>query len=190
MSSYIYYKFKSQKTEQKIAFDGTGITVFDLKKEIILSNNFGKASELDLLLFDSSEKGALTGDDLPLRRSGSYLPSEYTDDTQIIPRSTSVIAKRMPASKPGKGNAALYVSGVSGPSARSDVKAASSTSGAPSTWSKFTAGANSKRFDGKEEKHRSSTAAKDNVSIRGTVHCCFSDHCEGRTRGTCHDRGC
>lgn len=69
MSSYVYYKFKSQKTEQKIAFDGTGIAVFDLKKEIILSNNFGKASELDLLLFDSSDKGALAANDLSLTTS-------------------------------------------------------------------------------------------------------------------------
>lgn len=57
MSSYVYYKFKAQKTEQRIAFDGTGISVFDLKKEIILSNNFGKASDLDLLLLDSAGKG-------------------------------------------------------------------------------------------------------------------------------------
>ena len=57
MSSYVYYKFKSQRAEKRIAFDGTGISVFDLKKEIILSNNFGKASEMDLLLFDSADKG-------------------------------------------------------------------------------------------------------------------------------------
>lgn len=57
MSSYVYYKFKAQKTESRIAFDGTGISVFDLKKEIIMSNNLGKASDFDLLLLDSSEKG-------------------------------------------------------------------------------------------------------------------------------------
>lgn len=58
MSSFVYYKFKSARNEQKIAFDGTGISVFDLKKEIILSNSFGKATDVDLLLFDSSsDKG-------------------------------------------------------------------------------------------------------------------------------------
>jgi protein MPE1 len=170
MSSYVYYKFKSQKTEQKIAFDGTGITVFDLKKEIILSNNFGKASELDLLLFDSSNKGAFAADDLWLIASGSSLPPEYADDTQIIPRSTSVIAKRMPASKPGKGKAASYITSthpIPGPSVRPDVKASSSTSnGLAPAWNKFTAGANSKRFDGRKERHGLSTAIKDPVSLR------------------------
>lgn len=36
---------------------------------------------------------------------------EYDDDTTIIPRSTSVIARRLPASRPGKGGATRYVSG-------------------------------------------------------------------------------
>ena len=36
---------------------------------------------------------------------------EYDDDTTIIPRSTTVIAKRLPAARPGKGGAARYVSG-------------------------------------------------------------------------------
>lgn len=35
----------------------------------------------------------------------------YDDDTTIIPRSTTVIARRQPASKPGAGRAARYVSG-------------------------------------------------------------------------------
>ena len=36
---------------------------------------------------------------------------EFDDDTLIIPRSTTVIAKRLPATKPGRGGAARYVSG-------------------------------------------------------------------------------
>ena len=35
----------------------------------------------------------------------------YDDDTSIIPRSTTVIARRLPAAKPGRGGAARYVSG-------------------------------------------------------------------------------
>lgn len=53
MASAVYYKFKSQREESRVAFDGTGISVFDLKKEIILANNL-KANDFDLLLFDSS----------------------------------------------------------------------------------------------------------------------------------------
>ena len=37
--------------------------------------------------------------------------TEYTDDTEIIPRDTTVLARRLPASAPGKGRAARYVSG-------------------------------------------------------------------------------
>ena len=37
--------------------------------------------------------------------------AEYDDDTSIIPRSTTVIAKRLPAAKAGRGGAARYVSG-------------------------------------------------------------------------------
>lgn len=36
---------------------------------------------------------------------------EYDDDTTIIPRSTYVIARRLPATRPGRGTAARYVSG-------------------------------------------------------------------------------
>lgn len=56
MASSVYYKFKSQRDESKVSFDGTGISVFDLKKEIILANNL-KANDFDLLLFDSDDQG-------------------------------------------------------------------------------------------------------------------------------------
>ena len=37
-----------------MTFDGTGISVFDLKKEIILANSLGKANDFDLVVFDGS----------------------------------------------------------------------------------------------------------------------------------------
>lgn len=39
------------------------------------------------------------------------MTAEYDDDTSVIPRSTTVIAKRLPAAKAGRGGAARYVSG-------------------------------------------------------------------------------
>jgi protein MPE1 len=54
MASSVFYKFKSQKDESRVTFDGTGISVFDLKKEIILANNLGKANDFDLVVSDSS----------------------------------------------------------------------------------------------------------------------------------------
>lgn len=44
---------------------------------------------------------------------------EYNDDTTIIPRSTSVVARRLPAYRPGKGTAARYISGKMPATARS-----------------------------------------------------------------------
>lgn len=57
--------------------------------------------------------------------------SEYDDDTAIIPRSTSIIARRLPAARPGRGGASRYVSGKMPVNARSippgDPSAASRT---------------------------------------------------------------
>jgi protein MPE1 len=60
MASSVFYKFKSQREESKVSFDGTGISVFDLKKEIILANNLGKSSDFDLLVFDGSSGEGLS----------------------------------------------------------------------------------------------------------------------------------
>lgn len=53
---------------------------------------------------------------------------EYDDDTSIIPRSTSVIARRLPAARPGKGGAARYVSGKMPVTARGASRAEPSLS--------------------------------------------------------------
>lgn len=59
MASSVYYKFKAQKEESKVSFDGTGISVFDLKKEIIQANNLKDNRDVDLLLYDpTSNQGA------------------------------------------------------------------------------------------------------------------------------------
>ena len=59
MASSAFWKFKSQKDESRVTFDGTTISVFDLKKEIILANNLvSSASDFDLLILDpSTEQG-------------------------------------------------------------------------------------------------------------------------------------
>lgn len=58
MASAVYYRFKSQKDESKITFDGAGISVADLKKEISLVNNL-RLTDFHLLVFDPSDKGEL-----------------------------------------------------------------------------------------------------------------------------------
>ncbi|RFU77564.1 mpe1 [Trichoderma arundinaceum] len=93
MSSSVFFKFKSQKEPTRVEFDGTGISVFELKREIINKSGLGDGTDFDLYIYtdDNSE--------------------EYDDDTTIVPRSTTVIARRQPAVKPGAGRAARYVSG-------------------------------------------------------------------------------
>jgi hypothetical protein len=75
--------------------------------------------------------------------------SEYKDDSQIIPRSSSVIVRRLPSSRPGKGKAAMYIAGVGNTPGVPDPSqrhvSAVNNSG---SWHK---GAMSKRFDIKEE---------------------------------------
>ncbi|RAL07556.1 cleavage polyadenylation factor subunit MPE1 [Aspergillus homomorphus CBS 101889] len=101
MSSSVHFKFKSQKEPSRVTFDGTGISVFELKREIINQSRLGDGTDFELSVYNED-----TGE-------------EYDDDTSIIPRSTSVIARRLPASRPGKGGAARYVSGKMPLNARS-----------------------------------------------------------------------
>lgn len=93
MSSTIFYRFRSQKNSSRIQFDGTGLTVYDLKKEIINENKLGTGLDFDLRLYNNDTN------------------EEYQDDAVVIPRSTSVIARRSPATRNGKGTAARYVTG-------------------------------------------------------------------------------
>src|SRR5579862_532715 len=99
--SYVYYKFKSQKDPSRVVFDGPSISVFDLKREIISLNKLGSGTDFDLSIYDESTN------------------EEFTDDNHMIPRATSIIVRRLPPSKPGKGNGAKYVSGSAATTTRS-----------------------------------------------------------------------
>jgi protein MPE1 len=81
---------------------------------------------------------------------------EYKNDSQIIPRSTSVIVKRMPASKPGKGKAAIYLSGGSAKTTTSLDSTAAKGGASGNSWARPGHSAMSRRFDGKEEKPKPS----------------------------------
>lgn len=94
MASSVFFKFKSQREPTRVEFDGTGISVFELKREIILRSGLGDGTEFDLLIY--ADEG---------------MKEVYDDDTSIIPRSTTVIARRMPSKVPGRGGAARYVHG-------------------------------------------------------------------------------
>ena len=51
----------------------------------------------------------------------------YDDDTTIVPRSSTVIARRTPAAKPGRGGAARYVSGKAPVNAKNNYRVETSS---------------------------------------------------------------
>lgn len=59
MASSVFYKWASRKDESRVTFDGTGITVFDLKREIILANNLVKGVDFDVHVYDTATKQGL-----------------------------------------------------------------------------------------------------------------------------------
>ncbi|EMD66247.1 hypothetical protein COCSADRAFT_34816 [Bipolaris sorokiniana ND90Pr] len=93
MTSSIFYKFKNSRDSERIIFNGTDLSVFELKKEIISASGLGDGTDFNLHIFPQDDPA-----------------SEYKDDTTLIPRSSTVIAIRRPAPK-GQGRAARYVTG-------------------------------------------------------------------------------
>ncbi|KAF9579729.1 E3 ubiquitin-protein ligase rbbp6, partial [Lunasporangiospora selenospora] len=91
--SQVHYKFKSSKDYDSATFDGHSISVFDLKKEILIAKGLKGPDDLSLTHAETGE--------------------EYYDDAALIPRNTSVLVARVPA-KPGRGGAQRYLEG-SGP---------------------------------------------------------------------------
>jgi protein MPE1 len=52
MASSVFFKFKSQKEPTRVTFDGTGISVFELKREIIAKNRLGDGTDFDLAIYN------------------------------------------------------------------------------------------------------------------------------------------
>lgn len=74
MTSSVFFRFKSQKEPTRVAFDGTGISVFELKREIILSNRLGDGTDFELVI--SSED---TGEGKPPTTTLSLAIFIFTD---------------------------------------------------------------------------------------------------------------
>lgn len=90
---------------------------------------------------------------------------EFKDDSQIIPRSSSVIVKRMPASRPGKGKASLYVAAANVMPTSEPLQRSGHSNTQTASWHK---GAMSKRFDGKDEQPVSAKSAAHATSSSAT----------------------
>lgn len=117
MASSVFFKFKSQKEPTRVVFDGTGISVFELKREIILRSGLGDGTDFDLVICadEGMKEGTYSTHSMSSQKRNELwltnVHAVYDDDTTIIPRSTTVIARRMPPKIPGRGGAARYVSG-------------------------------------------------------------------------------
>ncbi len=60
MASSVFFRFKSSKEPSRVTFDGTGISVFELKREIITGQRLGDGTDFELILSsDDSEEGML-----------------------------------------------------------------------------------------------------------------------------------
>jgi len=59
MSSSVFFKFKSQKEPSRVTFDGTGISVFELKREIIQINKLGDGTDFDLHIYNQETNEGL-----------------------------------------------------------------------------------------------------------------------------------
>ena len=62
MASSVFFKFKSQKDPTRVEFDGTGISVFELKRDIIIKSGLGDGKDFDLAIYneDGNEGEPLT----------------------------------------------------------------------------------------------------------------------------------
>lgn len=76
----IHYKFKSSLDYDTISFEGAGLPVWELKKEIVALKKLGSFHDFDLVITN-----AQTGED-------------YADEYQMVPKNTSVVVKRVPMS--------------------------------------------------------------------------------------------
>lgn len=104
----IYYRFRSQKPDHiaTIKFDGTGLTVFELKRDIILANNLIHSTDVDIILYTTEDI-----QDTSIKTSKNSNERELDDDNEVVPRSTTVLVRRTMTPKRTKGNIQRYVAG-------------------------------------------------------------------------------
>ena len=61
MASYVIFNFKASKERHRINFDGPGITVFELKREIVKLFGLGPGKDSDLFIYDAgTDEGLYT----------------------------------------------------------------------------------------------------------------------------------
>jgi protein MPE1 len=56
--SQVFYRWGAGRDESRVKFDGTHISVFDFKRQVMLDNNLGNGKDFDLVVMENGE-GAL-----------------------------------------------------------------------------------------------------------------------------------
>ncbi|CAI8500579.1 unnamed protein product [Hanseniaspora opuntiae] len=119
MSSVIFYRFYSnnpalKSSDQYISFQGTGITVFELKREIILQNSLGDGSHFILKVYNDPD----TADTAKLE--------EISEDNTLTPPDISAESLRWVLQVPSKGNSSAASGGqdISEADEKARIKAA------------------------------------------------------------------
>ncbi|XP_024400814.1 E3 ubiquitin ligase PARAQUAT TOLERANCE 3 [Physcomitrium patens] len=80
-SMAIHFKFRSAVEYDSIDIDGPFISIGSLKEKIVEHKNLGMATDFDLLI------------------TNAQTAEEYSEDSFLLPKNTSVIIKRVPASR-------------------------------------------------------------------------------------------
>ena len=88
MSSSVFFRFKSQKEPSRVAFDGTGISVFELKREIIARNRLGDGTDFELTISseDTNEGKSHKGLERVSRQILHARDFECLQNSMMIPR--------------------------------------------------------------------------------------------------------
>lgn len=53
--STVFYRWGAGRDESRVKFDGTHISVFDLKRQVMLDNNLGNGKDFDLVVAENGE---------------------------------------------------------------------------------------------------------------------------------------
>lgn len=108
------------KDAQRVTFDGTDISVWELKREIMTIMKLGDGKDFDLALYkDNTDEGRHPRNVRGTAAKVANTLLEYAEDTERIPQSSLVLARRLPAKIPGRGKANKYVDGKPPVEARS-----------------------------------------------------------------------
>lgn len=105
MSGVVYFKFKSAISPDSVTFDGSFISVAELKNLIAARKGFGQDAGAELILTNPGTK------------------EDYSNDTQQIPRQTTVHVRRVPTSKPRALQAVAAAIPVAAPTLQAQVAA-------------------------------------------------------------------